>query len=131
MNTHESEENYLETILMLEKSGDPVRSIDIAHELDYSRPSISVAMKHLRESGYIVVDEEGHITLTDSGREIAQSVYNRHTLFTDWLLYLGVDRETAVHDACRMEHGMSEKSYTAIRNHVEEWKQGVYKRKPE
>ena len=131
MNTHESEENYLETILMLEKSGDPVRSIDIANELDYSRPSISVAMKHLRESGYIVMNEDGHITLTESGREIAESIYNRHMLFTDWLLYLGVDRETAVRDACRMEHGMSEKSYMAIRKHVDEWKQGVYKRKPE
>ena len=126
MYTRESEENYLETILMLEQSGEPVRSIDIANELEFSRPSISVAMKNLRENGYINMDEDGHITLTESGMKIAQSIYDRHTLFTDWLLFLGVDKETAVSDACRMEHGMSEQSYMAIRKHIEEWKQEIY-----
>jgi len=119
--THESAENYLETIYMLGRSGNPVRSIDIAHEMEFSKPSVSVAMKNLRTGGYINVDSEGHITLTESGLEIARNMYERHTLISDWLISLGVDANTAVNDACKMEHGMSEKSFLAIRKHIEEY----------
>lgn len=122
MKIHESVENYLETILILSLSGNKVRSIDIVNELEYSKPSVSVAMKNLREKGYIVMDTGGYITLTESGREIAQRMYNRHILISDWLIYLGVDKETAVSDACKMEHSMSEQSFTAIKNHIEDWK---------
>lgn len=125
--TPESVENYLETILMLSHNGLPVRSVDIAKELEYSKPSVSVAMKNLRSSGYIVMDTNGYITLTESGREIAQKIYDRHMLISDWLIFLGVDKETAVNDACKMEHGMSEESYIAIQKHIEEWKRSVYR----
>ena len=119
MKTQESAENYLETILMLGQGGKPVRSVDIANELEYTKPSVSVAMKNLRASGHIIVDGEGHITLTESGREIAQSMYDRHTFFSDWLIFLGVDKDVAIRDACKMEHGMSEQSFSAIRNYIE------------
>ena len=122
MKAHESEENYLETILILGEDGTPVRSIDIVNELDYSRPSVSVAMKNLREKGYVEVDPDGYISLTEEGRKIAESTYDRHLLFSDWLIYLGVDKKTAVSDACRMEHSMSEKSFLAIKNHIMNWK---------
>jgi len=120
LKTHESAENYLETILMLGKNGNPVRSIDIANELEYTKPSVSVAMKNLRAGGHIVVDGEGHIELTESGREIAQSMYDRHMLISDWLILLGVDREVALKDACKMEHSMSEQSFSAIKKHIED-----------
>ena len=123
----ESVENYLETILMLSHNDVPVRSIDIANELEYSKPSISVAMKNLRTSGYIIMDASGHITLTESGREIAQKIYDRHMLISDWLIFLGVDKKIAVNDACKMEHGMSEESYIAIQKHIEEWKCNLYR----
>jgi Mn-dependent transcriptional regulator len=119
LKTRESAENYLETIYRLSKSNDQVHSIDIVHELDYSKPSISIAMKNLRESGYIVIDEDGHITLTNSGLKIAMSMHERHTIMSDWLVSLGVDRKTADNDACKMEHSMSEKSFSAIKNHIE------------
>ena len=122
----ESEENYLETILVLSRESDQVRSIDIVNELDYSRPSVSVAMKNLREKGYVRINAEGYITLTDEGRTIAESIYDRHVLFSDWLIYLGVDQVTAINDACRMEHAMSEKSFLAIKEHIHRWKQGIY-----
>ena len=131
MKTHESAENYLETILILSFNGKKVRSIDIVNELEYSRPSVSVAMKNLREDGYIKIEASGYITLTERGREIAQRVYDRHVLISDWLIFLGVDKETAVNDACRMEHSMSEKSFTAIKNHIENWKHDIYKHKGE
>ena len=118
MNIHESAENYLETILILSRSQSAVRSIDIVNELDYTRPSVSVAMKNLRESGYIVMDEDGYITLTDSGRTIAETMYERHILLSGWLIQLGVDRETALEDACKIEHVISAASFEAIKNHV-------------
>lgn len=127
----ESAENYLETILILSDSGNSVRSIDIANELDYSRPSVSVAMKNLRENGYIAVDTNGYISLTESGREIAESIYERHVLISDWLIFLGVDKKTAVNDACRMEHVMSEQSFMVIKKHIENWKRGIYQLKAE
>ena len=115
----ESAENYLETIFMLGKSGKAVRSIDIANELEFSKPSVSVAMKNLRNDGHIIVDEDGHITLTPSGRSIGQSMYERHTLISNWLISLGVEEKIALDDACKMEHGMSEQSFAAIRKHIQ------------
>ena len=119
MKVHESAENYLETILVLGLKGDRVRSIDIANELEYSKPSVSIAMKNLRTEGYIVMDEDGYITLTGKGRKIADSMYERHVAISNWLVFLGVDRKTAVRDACKMEHAMSEKSFLAIKTHIE------------
>jgi len=118
LKTHESAENYLETILILGHSGNPVRSIDVVNELDYSRPSVSVAMKNLREKGYITVTADGYITLTENGQKIAESMYERHMLISDWLVFLGVDKKTAANDACKMEHAMSEKSFSAIKDHI-------------
>lgn len=124
MTTNESAENYLETILILSHRGNPIRSIDIANELDYSKPSISIAMKKLSAAGQITVDAGGYITLTAKGQELAQKIYDRHVLISDWLIALGVDRETAVNDACKMEHDISERSFIAIQNHITEWKRG-------
>ena len=126
MKAQESAENYLETIYVLSQNGEPVRSIDIVNELEFTRPSVSVAMKNLRENGYIEIDNDGYITLTQSGLGIAQSMYERHTILSDWLIYLGVDRKTAVNDACRMEHDMSQQSFDAIKVHIENWKQDIY-----
>jgi DtxR family Mn-dependent transcriptional regulator len=114
-----SAENYLETILMLQQRRGVVRSIDIANELDFSKPSVSVAMKNLRENGYIAISAEGHITLLDKGREIAEKMYERHTLLSAWLERLGVDPNIAVEDACRIEHVISTESFDAIKRHVE------------
>lgn len=119
MKTYESAENYLEAILMLGKNGEPVRAVDIANVLEYTKPSVSIAMKNLKTNGHIVVDREGHIALTDSGMDIARRMYDRHTLVSDWLISLGVERSVAVADACKMEHGMSEQSFSAIRRHIE------------
>ena len=118
MKIQESAENYLETILMLSQVKPHVRSIDIANELEFSKPSVSVAMKTLRENGYILVDASGHITLTETGRAIAETMYERHTLLSNWLMYLGVDQKTAVEDACRMEHVLSATSFEAIKQHI-------------
>lgn len=120
MKIQESAENYLETILILRERKGFVRSIDIAGELEFSKPSVSVAMKNLRENGYIQVDELGHITLTGSGEEIAQRIYERHTFLSTWLTALGVDPKVAAEDACRIEHVISAESFSAIRAHVEE-----------
>ena len=120
MKIQESAENYLETILILRERTGFVRSIDIAGELEFSKPSVSVAMKNLRENGYIQVDELGHITLTGSGEEIAQRIYERHTFLSTWLTALGVDPKVAAEDACRIEHVISAESFSAIRAHVEE-----------
>lgn len=116
---------------MLSSAGQPTRSVDIANELNFSRPSVSVAMKNLKSEGHILMDDKGHITLTESGREIAQSIYERHRLISDWLIFLGVDRETAVSDACKIEHGMSEQSFSAFKKHFEEWKRNIYMQKTE
>ncbi len=114
----ESAENYLETILILKNRLGTVRSIDIANELDYTKPSVSVAMKNLRENGYIEMDGSGHITLTKKGLEIAETMYERHTLLSNWLTQLGVNAKTAVEDACRIEHVISAESFEAIKRHV-------------
>lgn len=114
----ESAENYLETILVLQQRNGSVRSIDIAAELEFSKPSVSVAMKNLREKGCITVDGDGIISLTPEGRRIAEGVYERHILFTQWLISLGVAPEVAAEDACRIEHVISEESFRAIQRHV-------------
>ena len=114
----ESAENYLETILVLQQRNGSVRSIDIAAELEFSKPSVSVAMKNLREKGCITVDGDGIISLTPEGRRIAEGVYERHILFTQWLISLGVDPEVAEENACRIEHVISEESFRAIQRHV-------------
>lgn len=118
MHGNESSENYLETILILGQRLPVVRSVDIATELSFKKSSVSVAMKKLRESGHIVVSPEGYITLTESGRKIAECIYERHTLLSSWLNRLGVDPETAAEDACRIEHVISADSFEAIRNHI-------------
>jgi Mn-dependent DtxR family transcriptional regulator len=119
LRTQESEETYLETIYMLGKGGNAVRSVDIANELSYSRASISVAMKNLREKKLIEVESNGHINLTNEGQSIAISMYERHTLISEWLVSLGVSRETAERDACKMEHSISDESFAAIKHHIE------------
>jgi len=124
LSIHESAEMYLETIHVLSLKGSPVRSIDIVNELEYSKPSVSVAMKNLKTQGYIAIDDEGFITLTAKGRKIAETMYERHIAISDWLISLGVDKKTAVDDACKMEHAMSEKSFTAIKKHIENQKDG-------
>lgn len=118
MKIHESAENYLETILILQKRQGLVRSIDIAGELSFSKPSVSVAMKNLRLNGYIDVDKDGYITLLDKGREIAEKIYERHTLFSDWLMALGVSPEVAAEDACRIEHVISNETFEAFKAHA-------------
>ena len=120
MKIHESAENYLETIYILSKKKPQVRSIDIVNELHFSKPSISVAMKNLRENGYVVMDQDGFITLTDAGKAIALTIYERHVLLSEWLIQLGVDEKTALEDACRIEHVISAKSFEATNRHAVE-----------
>ena len=117
MKSNESTENYLETILILSKSLPVVRSVDIANELGFKKPSVSIAMKNLSEKGYITVMEQGYIFLTDSGKEIAEMIYERHEFLRDWLVSLGVDAEIAAEDACRMEHVVSKESFEAIKKY--------------
>ena len=118
MHNNESAENYLETILMLSKVRPVVRSVDIAEELGYKKSSISVAMKNLRAKEHITVTKEGFIYLTDSGREIAEMIYERHELLTKWLVSLGVDPHTASEDACRVEHVISKETFEAIKAYI-------------
>lgn len=118
MEIHESAEDYLETILILQERIGQVRSIDIATEMNYTKPSISVAMKKLREQGYIETDKDGYITLTESGRGIATHIYERHTFLTDFFIALGVNAQTAAKDACRVEHDLSEETFDKIKEHA-------------
>lgn len=119
MKINQSAENYLETIYMLLQRNGEVRSIDIANELEFSKPSVSVAMKNLREHGYIEMTSDGYITLTDSGREIAERMYERHTLITRWLVSLGVPEQVASEDACKIEHVLSAETFRAIKKHAQ------------
>ncbi len=114
MKIQESAENYLETILILNRRNGYARAIDIAAELEFSKPSVSIAMKNLRENGYITVNSAGHISLTEKGAEIAERIYERHTFLSSWLVELGVDPAVAAEDACRMEHVISAESFRAI-----------------
>ena len=117
MRTHESAEMYLETILVLHERKGYVRSIDIANEMKFSKPSVSIAMKNLRASECIEVSPEGNITLTDKGRAIAEKIYERHHYITRWLRALGVSPETAEDDACRIEHVISDETFDALKRH--------------
>lgn len=118
MKLQESGEMYLETIYILSREMSQVRSIDVCAHLGYSKPSVSRAVKLLREEGYINVAGDGTITLTDTGKDIAGTIYERHTVFTSMLVNLGVSRETAEQDACRMEHAVSDESFQAIKKHL-------------
>lgn len=120
MRHNRSAEDYLETILLLSRKLPVVRSIDIATELNFSKPSVSVAMKNLRENDCIVVSQAGFITLTEKGMQIAASVYERHEVLSNWLISLGVDPETATADACEMEHQISDESFQAMKKFIEE-----------
>lgn len=119
MNIHESAEDYLEAIMMLREEKGYVRSVDIASRLSVTKPSVSFAMKKLRENGYILMDEENLITLTDSGEEIARRIFDRHRTITSFLVSLGVDAAVAREDACKMEHDLSDDSYEAMRRQLE------------
>ena len=120
MKIQESAENYLETILVISHKKGMVRSIDIVNELEFSKPSVSVAMKNLRENGYIEMDKDGYIMLLDKGREIAEKIYERHTTLSKYLVALGVDPVVAAEEACRIEHVISAESFEAIKNHIKE-----------
>lgn len=121
MRIQESGEMYLETILVLSKQSSYVRSIDISDHMGYSKPSVSRAVGLLKNGGYILVDGDGYITLTDAGREIAEKIYERHTLLSTLLVRLGVDEQTAAEDACKLEHAISDKSFEAIKAHVKKY----------
>lgn len=118
MKVNESAENYLETILILSKTLPVVRSVDIASELGFKKSSVSVAMKHLRENNHITVTKEGYIYLTESGKEIADMIYERHELLSSWLEKLGVDKKIASEDACRIEHVISPESFEALKKYI-------------
>ena len=118
MNIYESSENYLEAILSLRQRHGTVRSIDIANELHFSKPSVSVAMKKLRESGYIEMDKDGLISLLPAGEEIAKRIYERHQLLTQFFTFLGVSPEVAAADACKIEHDLSEETFQKIKEHA-------------
>ena len=122
MKIHESAENYLETILVLQKRNGYVRPIDIATELNFSKPSISNAMKQLSTKGYIHMDESRLITLTEKGRQVAEQIYERHQLISEFLEMLGVDSQTAAEDACKIEHVLSKETFEKFKEHVNEMK---------
>ncbi len=118
MHVLESGEDYLERILVLRNRLGVVRSIDIVNDMSFSKPSVSVAMKKLKENGYINIDDRGLITLTPQGEEIASKIYERHTVLTKWISSLGVSEETALKDACKIEHDISDETFEAIKNKV-------------
>ena len=121
MGIHESGEMYLETIHVLYKNNGRVRSIDVSEHMGYSKPSVSRAVGLLKKGGYILVDEEGYITLTASGLKVAETIYERHTLLTNLLVRLGVRPEVASEDACKIEHAISDESFKAIKKHLEQY----------
>ena len=116
MKLHASGEDYLEAILVLQKKIGMVRSVDLARHMGFSKPSISHAVGILRDGGFLTVDQDGFLHLTDVGHEVAEKIYERHQFFTQWLIGAGIDPETAEQDACRMEHGISQKSFELLRN---------------
>ena len=116
----ESGEMYLETILILSRKG-PVRSIDVSEYMGYSKPSVSRAVSLLKSGGYLTMEDNGFLHLTEAGQELAEKIYDRHTTLTEALLSLGVDRESASEDACRIEHVISDASFQAIKAHMRNW----------
>ena len=121
MRLQESGEMYLETIYMLSQTMDTVRSIDVVDHMGYSKPSVSRAVGLLKSGGYLTVEANGALHLTDEGRAIGEKIYNRHTILTALLMRLGVDRETAAEDACRMEHAISDATFEAIQRHMQQY----------
>lgn len=121
MSIKESGEMYLETILILSKKKNMVRSIDIAEQMGFSKPSVSRAVTNLKNEQYILVDADGYIALTEKGRAIADKIYERHTVLSSLLIRLGVDEETAVADACKMEHDISDKTFAAVKAHISKY----------
>lgn len=119
MSIHESGQMYLESIYILSQNKSYVRAIDVGEHLGYSKPSVSRAMSILKKNGYVLVDADGAITLTESGMEIARTMYTRHTVLSEMLMRLGVDEKTATEDACRIEHVISEESFLAVKKHLE------------
>ena len=120
MNIHESAEDYLETILIFCRQNGSARSVDIAAHLGVTKPSVSFAMKRLRENGYILMGDDNRITLTEQGERIATRIFERHTLLTSFLVRLGVSEETARTDACKIEHDLSDETFEAIRRHAQQ-----------
>ena len=118
----ESQEDYLEKILQISQKKESVHAIDVAREMNFSKPSVSVAMNKLKELGYIEINDKGDISLTESGKEIAEKTLEKHVVLTKMLMYLGVDEETASEDACRMEHDISDKTWVLIKKHWDEHK---------
>ena len=118
MHLQESGEMYLETILILSRKNKIVRSLDVAEYMGFSKPSVSRAVGLLKSGGYLVMDGDGHLSLTDAGRDVAEKIYSRHTLLTQYLMQLGVSAETAAEDACKIEHDISDESFNAIRRHA-------------
>ncbi len=121
MAIQESGEMYLETLYILSQENSFVRSIDISEYMGYSKPSVSRAVGILKENGYVVMDEDGYLSLTENGLRIARKIYERHTLLTDFLLRLGVSEEQASKDACKMEHYISDETFEAMKRHVEKF----------
>ena len=119
MQLQESGEMYLETIYILSQKSSSVRSIDVGDYMGFSKPSVSRAVGILKKSGYVVMDRDGYLSLTDSGLEIAEKIYERHTTLTDFLIRLGVDKNTAVEDACKMEHDISDETFEAMKRHAD------------
>lgn len=117
MHLQESGEMYLETVYVLSKNG-VVRSLDVAEYMGFSRPSVSRAVGLLKQGGYLLMDKDGYLTLTESGLDVAKKIYERHTLLSKFLVRLGVDEKTATEDACKMEHDISDESFSAIKEHV-------------
>ena len=118
MRLQESGEMYLETILVLSKKSSAVRSVDVCEYMGFSKPSVSRAIGLLKNGGYVLMDKNGYLTLTDLGLEVANKIYERHTLLTDFLINIGVDKETAANDACKMEHVISDETFAAIKRHA-------------
>lgn len=118
MHLQESGEMYLETIYVLTRERDCVRSVDVCEYMGYSKPSVSRAVGLLKQGGYITVDDEGHLSLTDIGLDVAKKMYERHTLLTDFLIRIGVSEETASEDACKMEHHISDETFEALKRHA-------------
>ena len=121
MRLQESGEMYLETIYLLSQTMDTVRSIDVVEHMGYSKPSVSRAVGLLKNGGYLTVEDNGALLLTDAGREIGKKIYTRHTILTELLMRLGVDRKTATEDACRLEHAISDASFDAIQKHLQQY----------
>ena len=120
MAVSEAIENYLETIYILSQQQNEVHAVDICQYLSYSRPTVSIVLRQMRENGLVIVNEENHIFLTEAGKAIAERMYERHELLTGLLVRLGVSRETAVHDACKIEHDLSDETFEAIKRHIAE-----------